>query len=465
MRSEVARTDLGGARGQKGGFKKAFSAAIIAEIEALVGEGAVDGCDLEAIEIAARREALRVAARAVEGRLNADKSDHAGPTARCSCGKAARYAGRRAKTFESVLGPLTLERAYYTCKSCETGFCPRDRALGLEGVSLSPAVTRMSGLVGAMVSFEEGHELLRELAGVDVDTKQVERTAEALGAEIAEDERAFIEPIESGPVAPTLYAGVDGTGVPMCKSELDGRAGKQPDGSSKTRETKLCAVWSAESRDKEGIPMRDAGSVTYTAAIESAAQHDTDEVPSDFAARVLRETARRRFDQAPRRVLLGDGALWIWNLGDQHLPGAIQIVDLFHAKQHLSELATAIDGPGSDLGKHWATLRHDDLDEGRFDDILDAIRIHASANDEARKNLDYFTRNRDRMRYPYFRAQGLCVSTGVVEAGCKTAVGTRLKRAGMHWTVRGADAILALRCCKLSGRFEDFWERRAQKVA
>ena len=187
----------------------------------------------------------------------------------------------------------------------------------------------MSGLVGAMVSFEECHELLRELAGVDVDTKQVERTAEALGAEIAEDERAFIEPIESGPVAPTLYAGVDGTGVPMCKSELDGRAGKQPDGSSKTRETKRCAVWSAESRDKEGIPMRDAGSVTYTAAIESAAQHDTDEVPSDFAARVLRETARRRFDQTSRRVLLGDGALWIWNLGDQHLPGAIQIVDLF----------------------------------------------------------------------------------------------------------------------------------------
>ena len=251
----------------------------------------------------------------------------------------------------------------------------------------------------------------------------------------------------------------------MCKSELDGRAGKQPDGSSKTRETKRCAVWSAESRDKEGIPMRDAGSVTYTAAIESAAQHDTDEVPSDFAARVLRETARRRFAQASRRVLLGDGALWIWNLGDQHLPGAIQIVDLFHAKQHLSELATAIYGPGSDLGKHWATLRHDDLDEGRFDDILDAIRIHASANDEARKNLDYFTRNRDRMRYPYFRAQGLCVSTGVVEAGCKTAVGTRLKRAGMHWTVRGADAILALRCCKLSGRFEDFWERRAKKAA
>lgn len=363
----------------------------------------------------------------------------------------------------SVLGPLTLLRAYYHCARCESGFCPRDHALGIEGVSLSPAVTRMVGLVGATVSFEEGYELLRELAGVDVDTKQVERTAESLGAEIAVDERAFVEPIESGAVASTVYLGVDGTGIPMRKCELEGRAGKQADGSSKTREVKLCAAWSAESRDKEGIPTRDEGSVTYTAAIESAAQLDTDDFPSDFAARVLREAARRRFFIARRRVLLGDGALWIWKLGDEHLPDAIQIVDLFHAKQHLSELATAIYGAGSDLAKRWANVRHDDLDEGRFDDLLEAIRTHAAANEEARKNLEYFTRNRARMDYPNFRAQGLCVSTGVVEAGCKTAIGTRCKRAGMHWTVAGADAIIALRCCKLSGRFEDFWERRAER--
>ena len=69
------------------------------------------------------------------------------------------------------------------------------------------------------------------------------------------------------------------------------------------------------------------------------------------------------------------------------------------------------------------------------------------------------------MRYPDFRAQGLCTFTGVVEAGCKVAIGTRLKRAGMHWSVRGANAIIALRCAKLSGRFEDFWERRSAAAA
>ena len=447
--------------GQKGGLKKALEGEVLAEVEALIGRDARGEIDLEALEVAARREALRIAALAIAQRLNADHSDGAETTLACACGQSARRVERREKSFTCALGTLRLNRAYYHCAKCKTGFCPRDRELGLEGTSLSPAVTRMVGLVASMNSFKESSELMRELAGVRVDAKQVERTAEALGVELADDERRFIEPLEVDPVAPTLYLGVDGTGVPMRKSELQGCTGKQADGTSKTREVKLCVIWSAELRDKEGRPTRDPGSVSYTAAIESAAQHDTDDVPSDFAARMLREAARRRFGQAPRRVVIGDGAKWVWNVADLHFPEAIQIVDLFHAKQHLSELATAIYGPGSDLGKQWATLRHDDLDQGRFDELLEAIRTHAAANEEARKNLDYFTRNRHRMRYPTFRSLGLCVGSGVVEAGCKTVVGTRLKRPGMHWTVRGADAILALRSAKLSGRFQDFWERRA----
>ncbi len=423
----------------------------------------MDGLDFEAIETAARRRALAVAARAVEERLNADHSDHAGVQLACPQGHAARYAGRRDKTFTTALGELTLSRAYYHCDECETGFCPRDRALGLEGTSLSPAVTRMVGRAAAMVSFEESHELLDKLAGVEVPTKHVERSAEALGREIADDERAVIE--AEPPSAPRMYLGLDGTGVPMRPSELVGREGKQPHGSAKTREVKLVAVWTAEGRDEQGTPVRDAGSVTYSAAIESAATRDTDEQPAEFVARVVREATRRGFDQAQRRVVLGDGAPWIWNLADEHFPGAIQIVDLFHAKGHLWDVARAIYGAGSDLGEAWAKQRRDELDEGKIDAVLAALRVHAEATDEARKCLGYVTTNRQRMRYPEFRAQGLCVSSGVVEAGCKTAIGTRCKRSGMHWTVAGADAIIALRCCKLSGRFEDFWERRSARTA
>jgi hypothetical protein len=402
---------------------------------------------------------LRLAARVIEKHLNADLSDYTGPTFPCPCGKTARYAGRHAKTFQTVLGELTLERAYYHCDVCQGGFCPRDRALGMEGASLSPAVTRMVGLSAAMVSFQEAGELMDELAGVPVGAKQVERTAEALGREIARDERSVAEP--QPPCAPTMYLGMDGTGVPVRKSELVGRKGKQPDGSSKTREVKLVTVWSADGRDDEGTPVRDAGSVSYSAAIESAAMRDTDETPSEFAQRVEREAQRRGFDQAQRRAILGDGAPWIWNLADEHFPGAIQILDLYHAKGHLCDAAKAIYGAGTDLAEKWAKQRRDQLDDGKIDDILAALNIHAEANEEARKCFDYVTLNRHRMCYPEFRAQGLCVSTGVVEAGCKTAIGVRCKRAGMHWTVAGADAIIALRCCKLSRCFEDFWERRS----
>lgn len=393
--------------------------------------------------------------------LNDDRSDYSGHILPCDCGEVARYAGRRSKTFTTVLGQMMLERAYYWCEACEAGFCPRDRALGLQGASLSAGITRMVGLASAMVSFAESSELMCELAGVPVDPKQVERTAEALGREIAEDERHVIEP--GAPSAPTMYLGMDGTGIPMRASEVAGRTGKQADGSAKTREVKLVTVWTAEGRDKGGIPVRDLGSVTYSAAIESAASRDTDSAPSDFAQRVYREARRRGFDQATRRVILGDGALWIWNLASEQFPGAIQIVDLFHAKQHLSDVAKAVYGPSSDLGRQWAKRRHEQLDEGKLDALLNALSAHAPTNDEARKCYDYVTRNQERLRYQQFRAAGLCVSSGVVEAGCKVAIGTRLKRSGMRWTLAGADAIIALRSCKLSARFDSFWRRRTSQ--
>jgi hypothetical protein len=399
----------------------------------------------------------------LEQHLNADPADHPGATRPCPCGQPARYAGRRAKRFTTALGPLTLRRAYYHCAACGQGFAPRDQALGLAGSTLSPAVTRMVGTVGALVSFQEGSALLRELAGVAVDPKQVERTAEALGRAIAADEQAVVVAAPA-PDAPTLYLGLDGTGLPMRASELTGRAGKQPDGTAKTREVKLCALWSAERRAPDGTPVRDPGSVTYSAAIESAATRDTDAAPAPFPQRVCREAQRRGFDHAARRVVLGDGAPWIWTLAEEHFPGALQIVDRFHAKEHLSAVAKALYGPTSDVGRAWAKQRHAELDAGDLAAVAAALAPHTATCEEARKCVEYLTRNRDRMRYPAFHAQGLCTSTGVVEAGCKVAVGTRLKRAGMHWTVAGANAILALRCCRLSGRFEDFWERRTGRA-
>jgi len=410
------------------------------------------------VEMAARRQALRLAARALEQRLNADTSDHAGPDLPCACGEPAQYRGRHEKTFESVLGPLRLQRAYYHCAKCQGGFCPRDRALRLELFSLTPGVLRMSGSTAALVSFEESSALLHELAGVEVSVSQVQRAAEALGAAIAADECICVE--RMGEVAPTMYLGMDGTGVPMRSSEVAGRAGKQPDGSAKTREAKVVTVWTAESRDEEGQPVRDPGSITYSSAIESAAAPDTSLKRSDLAERVLREATRRGFTEAPRCAALGDGSSWIWNTTTELFPQAIQILDRYHAKEALHRTAQSIFG-ASPEAKPWATARCAELDDGKLQAIIRALRPHIGSSDEAAKCATYVIRNRRRMRYPKFHAQGLCTSTGVLEAGCKVAIGTRLKRAGMHWSVSGANAIIALRCAKLSGRFEDFWERRS----
>ena len=174
------------------------------------------------MEMAARRQALRLAARALEQRLNADTSDHAGAELPCSCGEPAQYRGRHEKTFESVRGPLRLERAYYPCAKCQGGFCPRDRALRLEPFALTPGVLRMTGSTAALASFEESSTLLHELA-VEVSISQVQRAAEALGAEVAADECVCVA--RMGEVAPTMYLGMDGTGVPMRSSEVADRVG------------------------------------------------------------------------------------------------------------------------------------------------------------------------------------------------------------------------------------------------
>jgi len=319
----------------------------------------------------------------------------------------------------------------------------------------------MTGLVGAMVSFEEGRELLGELAGVSITTKQVERAAEALGAEIADDERQHVHPVIDSEIPPTLYLGMDGTGVPIRQQELLGRAGKQADGSAKTREVKLCTLWSAEGRAPDGTPMRDEGSVTYSAAIESAAQRDVDKQPSAFAARVEREAKRRGFDRAGRQVVLGDGAPWIWNMADEYFPDAVQVVDLFHAKQHLSDVGKAIYGPTSELARQWGRQRHDELDEGRLDALLQALRTHTATHDEARKCVDYIERNRGRMRYTEFRAQGLCTSVWCRGSGLQGGHRAPASSAPACTGPSAGPTRSSPCAAPNSAAFEDFWERRS----
>src|SRR5208283_4372959 len=316
--------------------------------------------------------------------------------------------------------------------------------------------------------FDQGREQMKVLAGLEVTAKSVERTAEALGADIAQGEHTVIPPALrvdlpalAGAPIPILYVQMDGTGVPVVKKETVGRQGKTPGQPAHTREVKLGCVFTQTTWDKQGYPIRAADSTTYTGAVETA---------EEFGRRLYREAWKRGWSRAQKQVVMGDGAEWIWNLAALHFPEAIHIVDLYHARQHLWGLARCL--CPNDAGKQKAWMKAHQkrlLDKGKIEKLVAALRALSAPHPEVaakiRTEADYFESNAERMRYPKFRRQHLFVGSGVIEAGCKTVVASRLKRSGMFWTVRGANAILALRCSYLNGRFEDYWENRRTAVA
>lgn len=253
-----------------------------------------------------------------------------------------------------------------------------------------------------------------------------------------------------------MYVAMDGTGVPMVARETAGRKGKDNNGVAHTREAKLGCVFTQTTTDKDGHPVRDQDSTTYTGAIEDARQ---------FGKRIYAEAVRRGMRQATEVVVLGDGAPWIWNIGEMYFYGATQIVDLYHALQHVSELAQVVYGASSAKATQWAQVGHQQLRQGQIEALIagiDRLRPRSEETKAAACNAaEYFEKNRERMRYDQFRSRGLFVGSGVVEAGCKTVIGLRLKQSGMRWTVRGANAIISLRCCQLSGWWTQYWETRA----
>lgn len=393
--------------------------------------------------------------------LNSDR-DGAGVGVKCGAGHAAAFVDYRSKEITTVVGQVEFRRAYYHCGECGQEVLPQDQALDLVGTSFSPGVRRLMGRVGGKESFNEGRIDLEELAGIKVQTKAVERVAEGVGAEIeALGQRERERVINDQKVVPLksvakLYVSFDGTGVPVIKRETAGRRGKSPTGEAHTREAKLGCVFTQTAVDEKGRPLRDEAATTYVGAIEAAAE---------FGWRIYGEAERRGLRRAAQVIVIGDGAPWVWGIAAEHFPGAIEIVDLYHAREHLAALSKLVCRAGSAKTQQWTTARLAQLDEGDVKSLLVSLRrlrpTAASAQEALRQTISYFENNRQRMRYAEFRRQELFVGSGVIEAGCKTIVGYRLKQSGMRWSLRGANAIIALRCAQLSGRWEEFWEMRA----
>ena len=380
----------------------------------------------------------------------------------CPCGQTARYRELRSRHILTALGQVDLLRPYYLCAGCGNGQFPFDAELDVDKTDLSPGVRRMLALVGSEAPFDHGRQQIQLLAGLEVTTKAVERTAESVGEDIARGGQKEVDramqldlPIVVGEAIPILYVQMDGTGVPVVKKETEGRVGKVDGQPAHTREVKLGCVFTQTKWDEDGYAIRDPDSTTYTGAIETAAE---------FGKRIYSEAWNRGWSRAEKKVVIADGAEWIWNLAGLYFPGAMQIVDLYHARQHLWSLARLLHPGHSGRQKQWMMRHQPKLDGGKIDKLVRFLRSIATPtpemDDKIQAEAAYFEKNTPRMQYPEFRRQHLFVGSGVIEAGCKTVIGSRLKRSGMFWTVRGANSIIALRCCHLNGRFEDYWEAR-----
>lgn len=421
------------------------------------------GLDLEAVEMAFRAALHEAGAAALGQLLQFPEPDADQRSTPCSCGGRARYRELRSRHILTALGEVELTRPWYLCPRCHNGQFPVDRQLDIENRDCSPGVRRMDAIVGQQEPFDRGRQQMKVLAGLEVSAKSVERTAEEIGAHIAACEQREIRkavqldlPVIVGKAIPILYVQMDGTGVPVVKKETDGRIGKTEGQAAHTREAKLGCVFTQATSDEKGYAIRDPDSTTYTGAIETA---------EEFGRRIYLEAWNRGWSHAIHKVVIGDGAEWIRNIVAIHFPGATHIVDLYHARQHLWEVARLLYPNDPAPQKAWMKVHQKRLlDKGKIEKLVAALRAQSHPDpkvlEKVRIEADYFEKNAERMRYPKFRRMHLFVGSGVIEAGCKTVIASRLKQSGMFWTVRGANAILALRCCCLNGRFEDYWEHR-----
>ncbi len=364
--------------------------------------------------------------------------------------------GRETIMVGCIFGSFPLQRDYYYHAGKKEGYYPVDAALGLEGGN-TPALARLACLEGAdEASYQKAEEHLRETGGIILSARQVQRLVQQVGAGAQQwQERDALKPLPDSKPAPVFYVSADATGLPMRQEELEGRAGKQPDGSAKTRSTYLGCVFTQHKRDEKGRPIRDHESTTYVSSMGPL---------EDFGPVLRHEAIRRSLAQAQKVVLLIDGAPGLEHMGELNFPGAIQIVDFYHAVEHAGQVVKALLG----------SKEHPEYESRRsrwvrrllgngVENLIKETRQECAGKPQDQavgEELRYFVGNVQRMQYRTFRRQGFFIGSGVIEAGCKTVIGSRCKQSGMFWGKPGAENILALRCIHSSRRLDQFWKER-----
>jgi uncharacterized protein UPF0236 len=381
--------------------------------------------------------------RALQRRLVEERTT--GPrenTAPCACGQHARYHDTRARVITTRHGAVRLPRPYYYCTACRAGVVPLDTALGLDAGTTTRQIREWSALLAAQIdSFDQARTLLAQLTGVWRGESTVERTAVAVGTALRQAQQVVATQHYQGRLPqPThkpqrLYASFDGVMVPRRDPwKRDGSLGKLHCYAS---ECKTAAFYEAQ----PGPDGRDAGVArcTYLATLGDV---------TVFAPLAAAQAHTCGHHWARELIALADGAAWIWNLVAAQFPTAIQIVDFWHASEHLWTVARACCA-AEDAAQEWVHTRQAELKANGLDAVLEAIDAWEPATDTARETQaterHYFAANRERMQYGTFLRCGYHIGSGVIEAACRHVVGGRLDQVGMHWSAQAGEAILALR--------------------
>ena len=394
----------------------------------------------------------RVGRRFLELLVEVSRSEEEPAPVPCRCGGTAMFERHREGTVMTTMGQIRVKRAYYLCPKCHRGTYPLDERLGFCAGGLSAALQDALALIGVHLPFEMASELFERLTQVSISDNGVRESTERLGQERMDAEEELVEAawdmdrfeLPEGPeeVPDRLYGSIDGTTV------------RTEEG---WREAKLGSWYTTGKRVESETPDEwelHGEAIEYYGDIQEA---------EDFGRLVYLTGRQRGAHEAEELVFVADGAKWIWNVVDEHFPEAVQIVDWYHATEYIWKVAHAAYGEGTEKAKEWAAARQDELWHGDFADVLQAFQAHASPawdDDPARQAINYFRNNRDRMRYPHFRAQGYQIGSGTIESGCKRVIGARLKQAGMTWTVKGARRVIKSRAMYLSGEWDEFCARR-----
>lgn len=365
--------------------------------------------------------------------------------------------GYRNRHLLTLIGSIEIRRKYYYDPEKQSSKIPFDEQLGITESPYSVGISKVVSRIGAYMPFGSSEQQLKELTGIFIDDKTIERITKEVGKEVWDYNHGAnkLLPDKSEIHRQTMYLCMDGTGIPMNKESLSGRKGKNTE-EAKTREVKLGCIFTQMGVDSDGYPKRQEASTTYIGGIINAETLGTE---------AYKEANERGYTEAEKFCIVGDGAAWIWNIAEEYFPKAVQIVDLYHAREHYWNVARSFFSEGEKRLFIWTEKRKKELDEGSVGKVIKAIRQLKAKTEKQKllveKEIGYFNKHKNRMRYKTFRKENLFVGSGVLEAGCRSVIGQRLKQSGMHWSIDGANSLIALRCCIYSNQWGDFWENRA----